>query len=96
MHARANNSGLTIGGYRAITKYVDYHSARRSTDVVAEIVSHLDKGRIVILDLSAGPVVIRSVLSKRIAQHIFDRQMNALNSGESPKNLVSASRKPTT
>lgn len=88
MLARANNLGNPIGGFRAVTKYKDYHSSRRSADVVSEIVGYLDQGRIVILDLSAGPVQIRSVLSKRIAQHIFDRQMGALHKGETPNNVV--------
>lgn len=78
----------SIGGWRAIQNYRPYHSARRAGDVVNEIIGHLDAGKIVILDLSAGPIEIREVLSERIARQIFDRQMGKLNSGEVPQNVV--------
>jgi DNA helicase HerA-like ATPase len=42
----------------------------------------------VILDLSAGPVEIRTVLSERIARQIFERQMATMHRGEPPKNIV--------
>jgi DNA helicase HerA-like ATPase len=48
----------------------------------------LDNGRIVILDLSAGPVEIREVLSKRIASRIFDRQMSTMHAGKVPQNII--------
>lgn len=86
--ARQNSRGQAFGGWRAIQKYYPYHSSRRSADVTAEIVGHLDEGKIVILDLSAGPVEIREVLSKRIASRIFERQMNTMHSGGVPQNIV--------
>lgn len=88
MLARENSRKQGFGGWRAIQKYTDYHSNRRSADVSREIIGHLDNGKIVILDLSAGPVEIRTVLSERIARQIFERQMAALNRGETPKNIV--------
>ncbi len=86
--ARETTRKQAFGGWRAIQKYRSYHSARRSGDVVNEIIGHLDTGKIVILDLSAGPVEIREVLSERIARQIFDRQMGMLNAGEVPQNIV--------
>src|SRR5262249_20726587 len=77
-----------FAGYRAIVKYQEYHSPRRASDVTDEILRHLDAGRIVILDLSVGPVEIRTVLSERIARQIFERQMAAMHRGESPENMV--------
>ncbi|MFG0671306.1 ATP-binding protein [Pseudomonas sp. xss_1] len=77
-----------FAGWRAIRGYLPYHSARRNGDVATEILGHLDIGKIVILDLSAGPVEIRDVLSERIARQIFQRQMNKLNAGEVPQNVV--------
>ena len=53
-----------------------------------EVVGHLWAGKIVILDLSAGPVEVRSVLSKRIAQQIFDTSFRVYNSGKTPQNIV--------
>lgn len=86
--ARENSREQPFGGYRAIVNYATYHSARRSGDVVNEVLSHLHNGKIVILDLSAGPVSVRSVLSKRIAEQIFNRSFNIMNAGEVPPNMV--------
>ncbi|WP_161889684.1 ATP-binding protein [Pontibacter russatus] len=86
--ARENSRRQSFGGWRAIQKYTPYHSPRRSADVTDEILGHLDAGKIVILDLSAGPVEIRKVLSKRIASRIFDRQTTIMNEGKMPQNMV--------
>lgn len=88
MLARENSRGQPFGGYRAIQNYVPYHSPQRMADVIVEIIGHLSQGKIVILDLSVGPVEIREVLSERIARQIFERQMKQLNSGEVPQNVV--------
>ena len=88
MLARENTREQSFGGYRAIVKYRDYHSSRRGGDVTDEVIQHLDGGKIVILDLSAGPVEIRTVLSERIARQIFERQMAAMHRGETPRNIV--------
>lgn len=86
--ARKNSKDMDFGGYRAVGNYKVYHSARRASDVTDEVIRHLDSGKIVILDLSAGPVEIRTVLSERIARQIFDRQMATMHRGETPKNTV--------
>ncbi|MDP1727255.1 MAG: DUF87 domain-containing protein [Bacteroidota bacterium] len=88
MLARENSRGQSFGGWRAIQKYRPYHSQRRRADITNEIIAHLDNGRIVILDLSVGPVEIREVLSKRIASRIFDRQMADMHAGRVPQNIV--------
>ena len=85
---RTSSRKQPIGGWRAVIKYKPYHSPRRTADVTDEIIGHLDRGKIVILDLSAGPVEIREVLSERIARQIFERQMNTMNAGEVPQNVV--------
>lgn len=86
--ARENATGTSIRGFRALVKCIDYHSPRRQGDVVKEIVDHLWQGRIVILDLSAGPVEVRTVLSKRIAASIFNKSFQVYNSGATPQNIV--------
>lgn len=88
MLARENSTRRQFGGWRAIEKYRPYHSSRRAADITNEILGHLDAGRIVILDLSAGPVEIREVLSKRVASRIFDRQMTTMHAGQVPQNIV--------
>jgi len=88
MLVRENTRGQGFGGYRAIVNYRPYHSSRRVGDVVEEILKYLSIGKIVILDLSAGPVSVRSVLSKRIAEQIFIRSFNIMNEGKVPPNMV--------
>lgn len=86
--ARLNDTGTSIRGWRAIQSFVDFHSPTRTQDVISEIHDYLLRGNIVILDLSVGPVEIKKVLSKRIAQQILDRSFAELNSGVMPKNIV--------
>jgi hypothetical protein len=86
--ARQNATGTGIRGYRAIAGFVPYHSPHRTADVVAEIIGHMTVGKIVILDLSAGPVEVRTVLSERIARQIFERSFTIMNSGQVPPNMV--------
>jgi len=85
---RENSREQPFGGYRAIVNYRPYHSPRRMGDVIDEIIAHLMNGKIVILDLSAGPVTVRTVLSKRIAEQIFVRSFNIMNAGDVPPNMV--------
>lgn len=86
--ARLNATGTGIRGYRAIAPFVPYHSPHRTSDVVAEIIGYMTAGKIVILDLSAGPVEVRTVLSERIARQIFERSFAIMNSGLVPPNMV--------
>lgn len=86
--ARENSREQPFGGYRAIVNYKNYHSERRVGDVVTEVLGHLVDGKVVILDLSAGPVSVRSVLSKRIAAQIFNQSFDIMNAGAVPPNMV--------
>lgn len=86
--ARENSGGTSIRGYRAVVPYVPYHSPRRTSDVVQEILGHLLAGKIVIVDLSAGPVEVRTVLSERIARQIFEHSFKEMNEGSVPQNMV--------
>lgn len=86
--ARLNATGTAIRGYRAIAPFVPYHSPHRMSDVVAEIIGHMTAGKIVILDLSAGPVEVRTVLSERIGRQIFERSLAIMNAGQVPPNMV--------
>lgn len=86
--SRENSKGQAFGGYRAIVKYKAYHSSRRVSDVTSEVIRHLLDGKVVILDLSAGPVEVRSVLSERIARQIFERSFREMNEGKVPQNMV--------
>lgn len=85
---RENSKGQSFAGYRAIVAYTNFHSPKRRGDVIEEILGHLIKGKIVILDLSAGPISVRSVLSKKVAGRIFNYSMDLMNQGKVPPNLV--------
>lgn len=86
--ARENITGTSVRGYRAIIPFTEYHTPRRQADVVEEIINHLHMGKVVILDLSAGPVEVRTVLSERIARQIFERSFREMNEGKVPQNMV--------
>lgn len=88
MLARENSREQPFGGWRAIVNYKGYHSAKRSGDVVREVLKHLHDGKIVILDLSVGPDTVRTVLAKKIAQAIFNSSLKTMNEGTVPPNLV--------
>ena len=88
MLARKNSKDQQFGGYRAIVNYTVYHSNKRKNEVVNEIIKHLYNGKIVILDLSTGPVEVRNVLSEKIATGIFNYAFNIMNSGKTPQNIV--------
>lgn len=88
MLVRENSRWNPFGGFRAIAKYKSYHSSRRNAEVTQEILQHLKNGKIVILDLSAWPYEVREVLSKRIAQQIFDNSFADMHAGKIPANMV--------
>lgn len=86
--ANESSGGTYIRGYRQIQEYTDYHSSSRQGEVVREVLEYLYSGRIVILDLSAGPVSIRKTLSERIATAVFNRQFDVVNKGKQPMDIV--------
>jgi len=83
-----NSKGNQHRGYRIFVNLVGYHSPRRQTDVMKRIYNHLSNGKIVIVDLSVGPVGIRTNLSERIARNIFTTSMEAMTSNRVPPNIV--------
>lgn len=88
MMERENSRGQNFGGYRAIVKYRTYHTDKGSNSVITDIVNYLHQGKIVILDLSVGPVEVRTVLSERIARQIFERSFQIFYDGKTPPNIV--------
>ena len=88
MLAQQTSRKQGFAGYRAFLRYRPYHSPKRSHDVVKEVLAHMREGRIVILDLSAGPVSVRTVLSKKIAAQIFHDSLEMMNQGKVPPNMV--------
>jgi hypothetical protein len=88
MLAEKNNTDTPIRGFKALIPFRDYHSPKRSSELVGEVYKHLENGKIVILDLSIGPPKIREEMSIRIAEGIFHRSMETFVSGEFPPHIV--------
>jgi hypothetical protein len=77
-----------INGYKILVEAKKYHSPRRSQEVGLEIYQHLQKGKIVILDLSVGDPTLREKISKSIASYIFNRSMGFFIETKTPPNIV--------
>ena len=85
---KKNKTDTAIRGFSALFPFRDYHSPKRTSELVSEVYNHLTDGKIVILDLSVGPATIREKMSIRIAEGIFSRSMKTFVSGESPPHIV--------
>jgi len=86
--AEKNDRDTPIRGFKALIPFRDYHSPRRTAELVSEVYKHLQDGKIVILDLSVGPATIREEMSIRIAEGIFHRSMQTFISGDFPPHIV--------
>lgn len=88
MLEKKNDRDTTIRGFTALVPYRPYHSSRRTADLLSEVYTHLADGKIVILDLSLGPAIIREEMSKRIAEGLFVRSMETFITGKAPPHIV--------
>jgi len=86
--ARKNATDTTIRGYSALFPYRQYHSPRRTAELIEEVYRHLTNGKIIILDLSVGPSTIREEMSIRIADGIFKKSMDIFVLGDYPPHIV--------
>jgi len=86
--AKKNKTDTAIQGFTALVAFKEYHSRRRTAELVNEIYEHLAMGKIVILDLSTGKAAIREEMSLRIAEGIFSRSMDSFVSGKTPPHVV--------
>ncbi len=77
-----------ISGYRILTDAVKFHSPRRDKEVAEEMYEFLEKGKIIILDLSVGDLTIREKVSKQIADKIFQHSMQKFIDDKVPPNIV--------
>lgn len=81
-------AGNVHRGYKVLIPFRAYHSPRPQSDVLNRIYQRLASGKIVIVDLSIGPVGIRTALAERIARYVFETSMAAMNRNEVPPNIV--------
>lgn len=88
MLAEFNNNDSFIKGYKVLAIGRPYHSSLKTKDVYNEIYEHLQKGKIVILDLSVGNALLREKISKKIGAYIFNRSMGYFTNGETPPHMV--------
>lgn len=67
---------------------LQFHSPVGSDNVGRDIYNYLARGRIVIVDLSVGPPVVRERMAERIARQIFDLSSEQFTSGNRPPKIV--------
>lgn len=84
MMAQKNSSNSPMYGYKCLFSARDYHTAERDCPVSKEIYDYLQKGKIVILDLSVGIATMREKISKDLAKYIFNSSMNIFTNGDTP------------
>jgi DNA helicase HerA-like ATPase len=88
MLAQRNDNNTFIRGVMVLNSVREYHSPSRTRPVEPEIYDHLVAGKIVIVDLSIGPTLIRDRVTDRIARHIFNRSQEAFLRGEVPPSIA--------
>lgn len=88
MMASLNHGNTFIKGWRVLGPAAKYHSPDRTEEVSDEIYEHLSDGKIVIIDLSVGPLEIRDRISKKIAATVFQRSQAIFLEGKAPPNIA--------
>lgn len=89
MLAQKNDTNAYIRGYRILINAKEYHSCDRTgLEVYEEIYNNLEKGKIVILDLSVGNSRLRNKISEELARSIFNRSMNTFTKTKTPPNIM--------
>ena len=83
-----NDNDSYIRGHRILEIGKPFHSYERKEEVSEEIYRHLSDGKIVILDLSVGNAMLRERITKKIAEHVFNRSMSHFTNAETPPNIV--------
>lgn len=80
-------SGQSVGGYQKLKVAVRLHTSTTNSSFQVDIVSHLRKGHIVIIDLSQGNPQIQNIFSEKICQSIFRDSMNNFIAAK-PNNFI--------
>lgn len=89
MLAQKNDQNAYIRGYRILKNAKEYHSCERAgLEVYEEIYDNLEKGKIVILDLSVGNSRLRNKISEDLARSIFNKSMNTFTKAMTPPNIM--------
>lgn len=84
----SKNDALIRAGGSIRNAAREFHSPKGSANVADDIYGLLERGRIVIVDLSVGPPRIRETIAERIARRIFDRSSEIFTSGDTPPRIV--------
>jgi len=73
-HKEPGSSSL-VSGYNKLKRFINLHSEKSKQSFEVDIVEHLRKGKIVIIDLSQGDPDIQRLYSERICSKIFFNSM---------------------
>ncbi len=74
-HKEPGSSSL-VSGYNKLKRFINLHSEKSKQSFEVDIVEHLRKGKIVIIDLSQGDPDIQRLYSERICSKIFYNSMD--------------------
>lgn len=81
------NGGQNISGYTKLRKMKDLHTASNEKSFEEDIIDALEKGKIVIIDLSQGDPEIQRLYSERICRKTFNHKMGNFTKNK-PNNFV--------
>lgn len=74
-----NDRGTSINTKSLFRDALQYHSEVGNENIRKEVYGHLEKGRIVILDLSVGLQSVKANMSEKIAQYVLDQNIRVVN-----------------
>jgi len=74
-HKEPGSSSL-VSGYNKLKRFINLHNEKSKQSFEVDIVEHLRKGKIVIIDLSQGDPDIQRLYSERICSKIFYNSMD--------------------
>lgn len=66
----------------------EHHSPDTKGQIEVDIYRLLERGKIVIVDLSVGVESVREAMAERIGRHIFNRSMQAFHTAATPPSIV--------
>lgn len=77
----------SLNSYIKLNELLDYHSPEVDELFTEKIMDDLERGYIIIVDLSSGPDDIKRLYSEKLAHYIFDNNKNSFINWEVPTHI---------